>query len=396
MLSNLTAALPASPIINVFNRAFELRQQGVDLIDFSVGEPDFDTPEHICDAGIAAIKSGDTRYTPTDGNGLVKSAVAEKFRRDNALDFTPSQIIVCSGAKPLLASAVQSALNPGDEMILPVPLWASHLGMVQAVGGAPVLVNTADTGFKLTAAKLTNAITPKTRLLMICSPSNPTGAVYSAAELSLLASVLRKHEKVNVICDDLYEHIIFDGAEFATLAAVAPDLKDRILTVNGVSKSYAMTGWRIGFAGGPDWWTNGIRSLFSQTNGGACSISQAAAVAALNGPQDFLRDWCATYQRRRDVALQNLATIEGLKTQTPGGAFYLMPDCGALLGRHKPDGSRIDGSTDLAEHFLDHGVVVVPGSGFACEPYFRMSIATSKADIIEGIKRMKSATQALS
>ncbi len=396
MLSNLTAALPASPIINVFNRAFELRQQGADLIDFSVGEPDFDTPAHICDAGVAAIQAGDTRYTPTDGNGLVKSAVAEKFRRDNGLDFTPSQIIVCSGAKPLLASAVQAVLNPGDEMILPVPLWASHLGMVQAVGGAPVLVNTADTGFKLTGDMLANAITPKTRLLMICSPSNPTGAVYSAAELSDLASVLRKHKKVNVICDDLYEHIIFDGAEFATLVAVAPDLKDRILTVNGVSKSYAMTGWRIGFAGGPDWWTNGIRSLFSQTNGGACSISQAAAVAALNGPQDFLRDWCATYQRRRDVALQGLAAIEGLETQTPGGAFYLMPDCGALLGRHKSDGSAIDSSTDLAEHFLDHGVVVVPGSGFACEPYFRMSIATSKANIIEGIKRMKSATQALS
>ncbi len=396
MLSNLTAALPASPIINVFNRAFELRQQGVDLIDFSVGEPDFDTPAHICDAGIAAIRAGDTRYTPTDGNGLVKSAVAEKFRRDNGLDFTPSQIIVCSGAKPLLASAVQAVLNTGDEMILPVPLWASHLGMVQAVGGAPVLVNTADTGFKLTAALLENAITPKTRLLMICSPSNPTGAVYNAAELGELASVLRKHKQVNVICDDLYEHIIFDGAEFATLAAVAPDLKDRILTVNGVSKSYAMTGWRIGFAGGPDWWTNGIRSLFSQTNGGACSISQAAAVAALNGPQDFLRDWCATYQRRRDVALQGLATIDGLETQTPDGAFYLMPDCGALLGRHKSDGSTIDSSTDLAEHFLDHGVVVVPGSGFAREPYFRMSIATSKANIIEGIKRMKSATQALS
>ena len=396
MLSNLTAALPASPIINVFNRAFELRQQGVDLIDFSVGEPDFDTPAHICEAGIAAIRAGDTRYTPTDGNGLVKSAVAEKFRRDNGLDFTPSQIIVCSGAKPLLASAVQAVLNLGDEMILPVPLWASHLGMVQAVGGAPVLVNTADTGFKLTAALLENAITPNTRLLMICSPSNPTGAVYNATELSQLASVLRKHKQVNVICDDLYEHIIFDGAEFATLAAVAPDLKDRILTVNGVSKSYAMTGWRIGFAGGPDWWTNGIRSLFSQTNGGACSISQAAAVAALNGPQDFLRDWCATYLRRRDVALQGLATIDGLETQTPDGAFYLMPDCGALLGRHKSDGSTIDSSTDLAEHFLDHGVVVVPGSGFACEPYFRMSIATSKANIIEGIKRMKFATQALS
>lgn len=395
MLSDLVDALPASPIIGVFNKAFELRQQGADLIDFSVGEPDFDTPTHICEAGIAAIRAGDTRYTPTDGNGAVKAAVIEKFRRDNALEFTAAQVIVCSGAKPLLATAIQAVLNPGDEMILPVPLWASHLGMVQAVGGAPVLVDTAESGFKLTPDALERAISPRTRLLMICSPSNPTGAVYSAAELAALAEVLRRHPEVNVISDDLYEHIIFDGAEFATLAAVAPDLRDRILTVNGVSKSYAMTGWRIGFAGGPEWWANGIRSLFSQTNGGPCSISQAATVAALTGPQDFLADWCATYQRRRDIALQGLAGIGGLSTQTPGGAFYLMPHCGALLGRVTPQGTRLDSSSDLAAWFMDHGAVVVPGPGFSCDPFFRMSIATSEANIVEGIRRMKTAVEKL-
>lgn len=395
MLSNLTASLPASPIIRVFNRAFELRQQGADLIDFSVGEPDFDTPAHICEAGIAAIRAGDTRYSPTDGSGAIKAAVIEKFRRDNQLEFTPSQVIVCSGAKPLLAAAIQAVLNPGDEMILPVPLWASHLGMVQATGGAPVLIDTGTTQFKLTAAALEAAITTRTRLLMLCSPSNPTGAVYDAAELADLAQVLRRHPHVNVISDDLYEHIIFDGAEFATLAAVAPDLKDRILTVNGVSKSYAMTGWRIGFAGGPVWWADGIRNLFSQTNGGPCSISQVAAAAALTGPQGFLKDWCATYQQRRDTALAGLAQIEGLTTQVPGGAFYLMPNCGALLGRRKPDGDQINTSTDLAAYLLEHGAVVVPGPGFSCDPFFRMSIATSEANINEGIKRMKSAIEAL-
>ncbi len=395
MLSHLVDALPASPIIGVFNKAFEMRQAGADLIDFSVGEPDFDTPAHICEAGIAAIRAGDTRYTPTDGNGAAKAAVIEKFSRDNGLTFTSSEIIVCSGAKPLLATAIQAMLNPGDEMILPVPLWASHLGMVQAVGGAAVLVDTSNDGFKLTPDKLEAAITPRTRLLMICSPSNPTGAVYSATELRALADVLRQHPGVNVISDDLYEHIIFDGAEFATLAAVAPDLQPRILTVNGVSKSYAMTGWRIGFAGGPEWWTSGIRSLFSQTNGGPCSISQAATVAALIGPQDFLKDWCATYQRRRDLALEGLAKIDGLRTQSPGGAFYLMPDCGALLGRKTPEGKLLTSSTDLAAYFLEHGAVVVPGPGFSCDPFFRMSVATSEQNITEGLNRMKSAVEML-
>ena len=395
MLSNLVAALPASPIIRVFNKAFEMRQAGADLIDFSVGEPDFDTPDHICEAGITAIRAGDTRYTPTDGNRAVKAAVIGKFHRDNGLDFTAPEVVVCSGAKPLLATAIQTVLNPGDEMILPVPLWASHLGMVQAVGGNPVLVNTADTSFKLTPDALEDAITQQTRLVMICSPSNPTGAVYSAAELEKLAEILRRYEQVNVISDDLYEHIIFDGAEFATLAAVAPDLRDRILTVNGVSKSYAMTGWRIGFAGGPEWWANGIRSLFSQANGGPCSISQAATVAALEGPQDFLKDWCAIYQRRRDIALAGIAEIDGLAAQTPGGAFYLMPDCGALLGRVTPDGIQLTSSTELAGYFLDRGVVVVPGPGFSCDPFFRMSIATSEDNIKTGLSRMKHAVEAL-
>ncbi|WP_420583676.1 pyridoxal phosphate-dependent aminotransferase [Ruegeria sp.] len=395
MLSKLVQALPSSPIIEVFNKAYTLRQSGVDLIDFSVGEPDFDTPDHICEAGIAAIRDGDTRYTPVDGNMTLKAAIAQKFQRDNGLPYSPDQIIACSGAKPLLAAAIQSVLNPGDEMILPTPLWASHLGMVQAVGGHPILIDTADHAFKLTPKALEAAITPNTQLLMICSPSNPTGAVYSAPELEALAEVLRAYPQVNVISDDLYEHIVFDGVQFATLAAVAPDLQDRVLTINGVSKAFAMTGWRIGFSGGPVWWADGIRSLFSQTNGGPCSISQAAAAAALTGPQAFLKDWSKIYQARRDIALSGLAEIDGLKTQTPQGAFYLMPDCGEFLGRVKSDGQIIETSINLASYLLENGVVVVPGPGFSCDPFFRMSIATSESNIREGVRRMKTALDLL-
>ena len=395
MLSDLIAALPPSPIIDIFNKAFALRSQGADLIDFSVGEPDFDTPAHICEAAISAIQRGDTRYTPATGSGTMKAAVAEKFLRDNGLQFEHSEIAVCSGAKPLLASVIQVILNPGDEAILPTPLWAPHMGMVRAVGGRPVLVDTSTTRFKLTAEALDAAITPRTKLLVICSPSNPVGAVYTSEELLLLADVLRRHPQVLVISDDLYEHIVFDGNQFATLAAVAPELRDRIMTLNGVSKDYAMTGWRIGFAGGPKWWIGGLQSLFNQTSGGPSSISQVAAVAALTGPQDFLREWAAIYQRRRDIALAGLAMIEGLRTEIPGGAFYLYPNCGALLGRSRTDGRVVASSTDLAEHFLDHGVAVVPGTGFCCDPYFRVSVATSDDNIIEGMNRLKLAVEAL-
>ncbi len=397
MLATAIAAIPASPIVTIFDRAMELRAAGRDLVDFSVGEPDFDTPAHICQAGAEAIANGSTRYTPTDGTATLKDAVRGKFARDNGLEFSRAEIVVGAGAKPLLAAAMQTVVNPGEEVILTTPAWASHAGMIQLCGGAAAFVPTGrDDGFKLDAARLQAAITPATRMLLLCSPSNPTGAVYSAAELASLAEVLRRHPDILVMSDDLYEHIVFDDREFATLAAVAPDLRERILTVNGVSKAYAMTGWRIGYAGGPEWWTDGIRAVFSQTNGGPCSISQAAATTALDGPQDFLADWRETYRRRRDLALEGLARIEGLETATPEGAFYLLPHCGGLIGRKTPGGRVIGSSTDLAGYYLDAGIVVVPGAGFFRDPYFRMSVATSDDNIREGIRRMEAACAALS
>ncbi len=396
MLAHLTAAIAPSAIGAVFNRATQLRADGCDLIDLSIGEPDFDTPEHICEAGIRAIRDGATRYTATDGTAALKGAIRRKFRRDNALDFNDDQIIVASGAKPLLATAVQAVLNPGDAVVMATPAWSSHLGLVEIAGGSLVLVETGvEDGFKMSAEKLETAITPGTRLLVMCSPSNPTGAVYSADDLRGIAGVLRRHPDVLVICDDLYEHIIFDGQDFATLAAVAPDLLDRVLTVNGVSKAYAMTGWRIGYAGGPKWWADGIRDIFSQTNGGPCSISQVAATAALDGPQDLLASRCQIYQRRRDLALDGLTKISSFRVTRPQGAFYLMPHCGALMGRRRPGGGTIETTGDLADFFLQCGVVVVPGAGFACDPYFRLSIATSDKLIEEGLCRISDACATL-
>jgi aspartate aminotransferase len=395
VLSKLTRGFAPSPIIETFNRAYQLRQAGVDLIDFSVGEPDFDTPVHIREAAAHAMDAGDTRYTPVDGTLALKHAIMRKFERDNDLSYTPSEIVVGTGAKPLLAATIQAVLNPGDEAILPTPLWASHLGMVQIVGAKPVLVHTGDSLFKLTPETLSGAITDKTRLLLLCSPSNPSGAVYSEVELLAVASVLRRHPKVTVISDDLYEHIIFDGCRFSTLAQVAPDLRHRVLTINGVSKSYAMTGWRIGYAGGPDWWSDGIRTLFSQTTGSPPTISQAAAVAAVDGPQAFLADWRDIYQRRRDIASAGFQLIDGLTVEPPSGAFYLMPECGSLLGRVTPDGQRIENSSDLADYMLSNGIIVVPGAGFSCDPYFRMSIAASEDDIRKGLDCMAHAIAAL-
>jgi len=396
MLATAICKIEGSPISAIFDQATQLRAEGRDLIDFSVGEPDFDTPEHICDAGIKAIQQGLTRYTPVDGTAALKDAIARKFHTDNNLVFTHAEIVISAGAKPLLATALQTVINPGDEVITSTPAWSSHIGMIKVCSGQPVMVpTTQDDGFKLGAAALKDAITPQTRMLLLCSPSNPTGAVYSAQELAELAQVLRLHPNVLVVSDDLYEHIVFDDNRFATLAAVAPDLCDRILTVNGVSKAYAMTGWRIGYAGGPEWWMDGIRKISSQINGGPCSISQAASIAALDGPQDFLATWRETYRKRRDIALESLAKIDGLKVGKPEGAFYLMPHCGGLLGKIRPDGQIIETSSDLASYLLDEGVVVVPGAGFFCDPYFRMSTATSDANIIEGIRRMAAACNAL-
>lgn len=397
MLSGLLRRFQPSAISTIFDRAIELGANGRDLRDFSTGEPEFDTPHHIREAAKRAIDAGDTRYTPVDGTRALKSAVAEKFRRDNGLDYSLDSIVIAMGAKPLLGAALQAILDPGDEVILSTPCWPSHIGMILLGGGVPLRIETTeDQGFKMTPEQLDRAIGPRTKALLLCSPSNPTGAVYSREDLSGLASVLLDHPQLWILCDDLYEHIIFAPARFATLAAVEPALRERTLTVNGVSKSYAMTGWRIGFAGGPKSWIDGLRQLFSQSSGGACSISQAASVAALTGPQGFLADWAGIYRRRRDLALAGLRDAPGLTCATPEGAFYLLPNCAGVLGKTTPEGDRIDSSSDFSRYLLDAwGVVVVPGPGFDCDPYFRMSIATSDETIREGVARITDACRSL-
>lgn len=396
-LSALLGRFQPSAISAIFDRAMELRASGRDLWDFSTGEPDFDTPHHIREAAKRAIDAGDTRYTPVGGTRALKRAVAEKFRRDDGLDYGPDRIVIAMGAKPLLAAALQVILDPGDEVILSTPCWPSHIGMILLGGGVPVRIETTeDQGFKMTPEQLDRAIGPRTKALLLCSPSNPTGAVYSREELRSLASVLLDHPRLWILCDDLYEHIVFAPVRFATLAAVEPALHDRTLTVNGVSKGYAMTGWRIGFAGGPKSWIDGLHQLFSQSSGGACSISQAASVAALTGPQDFLADWAGIYRRRRNLALAGLRAAPGLTCATPEGAFYLFPNCAGVLGKTTPEGDRIDSSSDFSRYLLDAwGVVVVPGPGFDCDPYFRMSIATSDQTLRDGVARIAEACRSL-
>lgn len=395
--SDILGRFQASPISGIFTTVQRLRGEGRDLLDFSVGEPDFDTPPHIREAGKSAINRGETRYTPTDGGMELKEAVRRKFRIENGLDYPLAQIIAGTGAKPLLAAAVQAILSPGDEAILSTPCWPSHVGMVEMARGRAVKLATGfDTGFKMTAQQLDRAIGSKTRLVILCSPSNPTGAVYDEAELRALAQVLLAHPQIAILSDDLYEHILFDGRRFNTIAAVEPRLFGRTMTVNGLSKAYAMTGWRIGFAGGPPAWVDGIRQIYSQSSGGLCSISQAAAIAALDGPQDFLAERSARYQARRDLALRGLAAAPGLRTAKPEGSFYLMPECAGLIGTCRPDGKTIGSSSDFARYLLeDWNVVIVPGPGFECDPYFRLSIATSEDTLTRGVGLIADACAAL-
>ena len=395
--SALLTRFEPSAIATIFNRAAALRASGRRLWDFSVGEPDFDTPPHIREAAKRAIDAGFTRYTDVDGTATLKHAAAVKFRRDNGLQYGEEDIVVAAGAKPLLAAALQVVLDPGDEVILSTPCWPSHIGMILVAGGVPQRVVTGlEQGFKMSPEQLEGAITPRTKVLILCSPSNPTGAVYSPDELSALGAVLAEHPQIWILSDDLYEHIVFPPARFATIAAVEPALSDRTLTVNGVSKAYAMTGWRIGFAGGPKDWIAGLRQLFSHTTGGPSSISQAAAVEALNGPQDFLATWAEVYRARRDLALEILNDAPGLNCARPEGAFYLLPNCGGLIGRITPQGGRLGNSADLASYLLeDWGVVIVPGRGFDCDPYFRLSVATSDHTVRDGMRRLAEACQSL-
>ena len=396
-LSPLLDRFKPSAISGMMGAVARLQADGQRLYDFSTGEPDFDTPDHIKQAAIAAIKQGQTKYSPTDGTIEVRQAVLRKFVRDNNLTFELENIIVATGAKPLLADIIRAMAGPGDEIVLASPCWPSHVGMIELAGATPAFVKTSQSnGFIMQPDQLAAAISAKTRAVILCAPSNPTGAVYSRQAMLDIAEILQKHPDIWIITDDLYEHIIYDNQPFHSILNVAPDLSDQTIVVNGVSKAYAMTGWRIGYAAGPKNLMAAVRKVMSQATGCPCSISQAAAIAALDGPLDCVHDFVKTYQARRDRAVRALNQTPGLDCLSPQGAFYLYPSCAGVIGKHQADGSVIASSHDFANYLLQQwSVAVVPGSAFEHDPHFRFSTATADADLDEGIARIKKAVSQL-
>ncbi|SFJ57564.1 pyridoxal phosphate-dependent aminotransferase [Caulobacter sp. UNC279MFTsu5.1] len=373
-----------SATIAISAKARALKASGRDVIALSAGEPDFDTPDNIKDAAIAAIKAGKTKYTDPDGMPELKAAICAKFKRENGLDYKPAQIHVAPGGKPVIYNALVATLNPGDEVIIPAPYWVSYPDMTLLAGGTPVSVETtAESGFKITPQALEAAITPKSKWLIINSPSNPSGGAYTRAELRAIADVLLRHPHVWVLTDDMYEHLVFDDFEFTTIAQVEPQLYDRTLTMNGVSKGYSMTGWRIGYAGGPEALIKAMGKMISQTTSNPCSISQWAALEALNGPQDFIKPNAKLFQERRDLVVSMLNQATGLHCPTPEGAFYVYPSCAGLIGKTAPSGKVIETDEDFAVELLEtEGVAVVHGAAFGLSPFFRISYATS-SDVLE-------------
>lgn len=386
-----------SPTIAVTTKAAEMKAAGIDVIGLGAGEPDFDTPDHIKEAAIAAIKAGQTKYTPVGGTAALKAAIVAKFERENNLKYTTKQVTAGTGGKQLIFNAVLAMINKGDEVVIPAPYWVSYPDIVQFAGGTPVIVNCQEaSSFKLAPAALEKAITEKSRLLILNSPSNPTGAAYNKTELLALAEVIRHHENLWVMCDDIYEHLTYDGFKFYTLAEIAPDLKDRIIIINGVSKAYAMTGWRMGYAAGPDALIKVMEMIQSQSTSNPCSITQAATVAALNGPQDFLPEWVASFKRRRDMVAKRLNEIKGLSCLTPEGAFYVYPSCAGVLGAETPKGRKITSSSEFVEYLLETAhVAAVAGEAFGLAPYFRISYATSDALLDKACTRIAEAVSAL-
>ena len=378
-LSATLSRVKPSPTVAVTTLANELKAAGKDVIGLGAGEPDFDTPEHIRDAGKRAIDDGKTRYTAPDGIAELKQAICAKFKRDNDLDYTPSQVSVGTGGKQILYNALMATLNPGDEVIIPAPYWASYPDMALLAGGEPVFVEASlEHDFKITPDQLEAAITPKTKWFIFNSPSNPTGAGYTRDELKALTDVLLRHDHVWVMTDDMYEHLTYDGFAFCTPAQVEPALYDRTLTCNGVSKAYCMTGWRIGFAAGPENLIAAMRKIQSQSTSNPCTISQWAAVEALNGPHDFIADNNAVFKRRRDLVVRAMNAIDGITCPVPDGAFYVYPSIAGLIGKTSQGGASIDTDEDFAKALLEEmGVAVVFGAAFGLSPNFRISYATS-------------------
>ena len=386
-LSNRIQRIGASATMTITQKAREMKRAGRDVISLSAGEPDFDTPNHICEAAISAMAVGQTRYTNVDGIPELKSAIIRKFKRDNHLNVEESQINISPGGKAVIFNALAVTLSAGDEVIIPAPCWVSYPAMVKLCDAKPVIIPcTKATGFKLSAQALEKHITPQTKWVLLNSPSNPTGAAYSHDELELLAQVLRQNPHIMVLSDDIYEHLIYDDFQFSTLASIAPDIADRVLTMNGVSKAYAMTGWRIGYAAGPNWLIKSMSKYMGQTTSNPSSISQWAALAALDGPQDFLDNWRSTYQTRRNRLVDGLNSIKGMNCLIPPGAFYAFVDISALT----------DSDAEFALQLLEHsGVATVPGSAFHSEGHIRLSYATSMVQIEAALDRINQFVKAL-
>jgi aspartate aminotransferase len=396
-LADSLSRVKPSATMAVTDMARQLRAAGRDVIGLGAGEPDFDTPENIKQAAIDAIARGETKYTAVTGIDELKQAICDKFERDNHLDYEPAQVFVAPGGKPVIYDAMMATLNPGDEVVIPAPYWVSYPDIVNLAGGQPVAVETrAEDGFKLQPEDLDAAITDKTKWFIFNSPSNPSGAAYSAEELKKLTDVLLKYPHVWILTDDMYEHLVYDNFVFATPAEVEPQLYERTLTMNGVSKAYCMTGWRIGYCAGPLALIKAMTKIQSQSTSNPTSISQWAALEALNGPQDFIAEHNTHFKRRRDLVVKLLNDAQGIECITPEGAFYVYPSCAGCIGKTAPDGTVIDGDEAFAKALLEaEGVAVVHGEAFGLSPFFRISYATSDENLVEACTRIQRFTAAL-
>lgn len=394
MLADRLSRIKPSPTVAVTAKANELKAAGHDVIGLGAGEPDFNTPEHIKQAAIKAMADNKTRYTAVDGIAELKQAICDKFKKDNNISCTPDMITVGTGGKQVLYNALMASINSGDEVIIPAPFWVSYPDMVLLAEGTPVIVECGQNkNFKITADALENAITDKTKWVILNSPSNPTGVGYTKTDLEALAEILRKYPHVNIMTDDMYEYLVYDDFKFTTMVEIAPDLQDRTLTCNGVSKAYCMTGWRIGYATGPKPLIKGIAKIQSQSTTNPNTIAQYAALAALNGPVDFLADNNAAFVRRRNFVVSRLNSIDGLQCSMPDGAFYVYPSCAGVIGKKTPDGTLIETDSDYVTYLLEaEGVACVQGTAFGLSPYFRISYATSDTLLDDALNRIERAT----
>jgi aspartate aminotransferase len=397
IISDILKRIKPSPTIAVTQKARELKAAGKDVIGLGAGEPDFDTPDNVKDAAIKAIKEGDTKYTAVDGTPALKKAISEKFKRENNLSYSTDQITVGAGGKHVIYNLMMATLNKGDEVIIPAPYWVSYPDIVMLAGANPIVVECSEEqGFKLTAKDLESVITNNTKWVILNSPSNPTGACYTEQEIRNLAQVLRRNPHVSVLSDDIYEHIIYDNFKFFTIAQI-PELKNKVVTMNGVSKSYAMTGWRIGYAAGEKEIIKAISKVQSQSTSNPSSISQAAAVEALNGTQDFISIRSKSFQERRDFVVSSLNDIDGINCLKPDGAFYVFPSCKGLIGKKDKSGKKLETDTDFVQSLLENNnVAVVQGSAFGLDGYFRVSYATSMEKLKVAMERIKSFCESLS